>query len=88
MVAAAGRGRSDKPLFDRGPGRSVRTPSSSKLIRLVLRSLPRSADLGNVRWCKVAVTFYRAHGWKPEAPTTKLVEGIEIACIPMSKKLQ
>jgi putative acetyltransferase len=35
-----------------------------------------------------AATFYSAHGWTPEAPTTKLVEGIAIACIPMSKKLQ
>jgi putative acetyltransferase len=35
-----------------------------------------------------AATFYRAHGWKSGAPTTRLVEDVEIACIPMSKKLQ
>ena len=35
-----------------------------------------------------AATFYSAHGWKPDAPTTELVDGVAIACIPMSKKLR
>ena len=34
-----------------------------------------------------AASFYRAHGWNSDAPTTKLVEGIQIACIPMTKRL-